>query len=160
MIAWRRIRAALVLGMVSAAAWAVLTPILGVVVIYLLRGWHLRGLGASMLYAARLGAIVGFMAGLLYALLIADLLRRRGDNRVPLVQAMMAGLGGGSGLFLLISAAMSLFTTDISWEPRAILMGAGLYGVLGGLAGTAIAAVARRGQLPAPPETRHVGDGA
>jgi hypothetical protein len=144
MVSMRRLRAVLLLAIVSAIGWGIVGTIivLGVELAY---GIPIRF--PAILEPSGFFAAFGLVAGALYAVAIAMVPKRDGQTGLSAVRAGLAGLVGGLAVyfgFFGIEAAMM----GESMGGMALMVG-GVFGLVGAGTGVAIQRVAQRGALPA-----------
>ena len=143
LVSMRRLRAVLLLSIVSAIGWGVVGTIIAL-------GFALADgiplqitnvLGPSGFFAA-----FGLIAGALYAVAIAMLPQRDGQTGLSAVRAGLMGLLGGLvvyfGFFGIEAAMMG------EWMSGMAIMWGAAFGLIGGATGIAIQRVATRGALP------------
>ena len=148
MVSLRRLRAVLLLSIVSAIGWGVVGTILA--------------LGLGLAYGIPLGmstllgpagffAAFGLIAGALYAVAIAMLPQRGGQTSLSAVRAGLMGLLGGMAVYFGFFGIEAALLGE--WMSGMAIMGGGVFGVIGGATGIAIQRVAQRGALPPASDT-------
>lgn len=138
MVSLRRLRAVLLLSIVSAIGWGVAGTMifLGLQVAY---GRSIRPIVLSGAFGVF--AFFGLIAGALYAVALAMVPAREGAGSFSGWRATLFGLLGGTGVYL------GLVVTQLLEGAPPWLMA--IFGVIGGATGFAIQRVAQRGALPA-----------
>jgi hypothetical protein len=142
MISLHRIRAVLMLALVSAVAWGVVAIGIGLVAKLIAGGpipWS--GLGVPFLVFA----FFGFIAGAVYAVAIGLIPRRTDDGELSANRAGLYGALGGAlmwaGLHFIAFPYFSVQQPGSAWIPTV------MFATMGGLTGLAIGAAAKHGAL-------------
>lgn len=139
MVSLRRLRAVLLLAVVSALAWGLIGALVAI-------GGGLIGgrlPSAQTLYMPFLiFGFFGLLAGAIYAVALAMLPHRDGSTGVSAIRAGLMGIIGGLAVFLGLQVAL------IEGISRASLQMWAVFGLVGGATGLAIQRVAQRGGLP------------
>ncbi len=146
MSAWRKLRAATVIGAVSATFWAIAVSAVLAVVITLKGQWGNVTLPGIFYPPLISGGVVGFVGGVLYSLSLAGIARGRGDRGVGIRQGATIGGIVGAMIYLGVIAALD---GGLHLIGMATLIQAGFFALLGAGTGAGILAAASRGKLPA-----------
>jgi hypothetical protein len=140
MISLRRLRAVLLLAIVSAIGWGIVGLLIAV------GGNLLGGIGirlGALVSVFGMFALFGFVAGAIYAVAIAMLPQREGQSGLSALRAGLMGVIGGLAVFLGLQVALVEGFSGTSLAVWAV------FGLIGGATGVAIQRVAQRGALPA-----------
>ncbi|MEO7158209.1 MAG: hypothetical protein ABI039_11635 [Vicinamibacterales bacterium] len=153
MISFRRLRAVLVFGLVSAVAWALLGTMARLLVtLFRGRSLSLEGLASSL----PAFGFIGFIAGVTYAISISVSESRRETGRLTALRSGAVGAVGGAVVFI----ALNLWFVLTEGSTASILFPTMIFAALGGVTGVLIQRSANRGVLPPePPEKQSLGTG-
>lgn len=154
MVSLRRLRAVLMLALVSAVGWGVVGTVIALG-FQIALGVPIDRLLVSMWEPFGVFASFGLVAGAIYSVAIAMLPQREGQTRLSAVRAGLMGLFGGLAVFFGFFGIEAAMMGEQVMSPT-LMVGGAVFGLIGGATGVAIQRVARRGALSATDDSPEV----
>jgi hypothetical protein len=157
----RRLKAAVLIGLIWAVAWGLIVSVAGTLIEVAtasrpqIGGWTLSGILHGLEVPFVMGAVVGFLAGTAFAALVGTVGRR---SSIETLTNRRVALWGGLGSALLIVVAR-LSLNGLGGGATALLAIAGFFGMSGAVSAVLMLRAAKGGRVIGSGDLHGIGGG-